>query len=102
MEHYRCWDQWVIKIRTRRVSDTVFFKPKFIKNPFVTPTDAGIAASGKMAATIHTHIHPSMTKNIIQALKRLEDISQEAMDANKFAKNKPTSAPCRNKYCSGN
>ena len=68
MEHYRCWNMWVIKTRSKRVSDMVFFKHKYITNSSVTPTNAVIAVAGKMAETMCTHMHPRMDETTIQTL----------------------------------
>ena len=59
----------------------------------MTLTDAVIAAAGEIVETLHSHMHPSMTETIIQALKSVKDIFQEAADANKFADIKLTSGP---------
>ena len=46
-----------------------------------------------MAETLQTYMNPNMTETIIQALKSLEDIFEEAADAKKFANIKLTSSP---------
>ena len=38
-EHYRCHIIYVKKTKSKRVSDTVFFKMKFITQPTMTPAD---------------------------------------------------------------
>ena len=68
LEHYRCWDLWVISTRAKRVSDTLFFKHNYIINTFVTPADAIIATAGNMTQSLRTHLHPSMSKTTVQAL----------------------------------
>ena len=76
----------------KQVSDTVFFKHKYMTKPSVTPTDAIIIAAVKIALSPPTHMHPSMSKTTMQATQRLEVIFQEAAKENKFANIKITSA----------
>ena len=44
MEHYRCHKIYVKKTRSERISDTVFFKHKYITQPTVTPADTIVKA----------------------------------------------------------
>ena len=44
MEHYRCHRIYVKKTRSERISDTVFFKHKYITQPTVTPEDTIVKA----------------------------------------------------------
>ena len=44
MEHYRCHKIYVKKTSSERISDTVFFKHKYITKPTVTPVDTIIKA----------------------------------------------------------
>ena len=44
MEHYRCHRIYVKKTRSERISDTVFFKHKYITQPTVTPADTIVKA----------------------------------------------------------
>jgi hypothetical protein len=37
MEHHQCFHINIVKTRATRISDTVFFKHKYITNPQVTP-----------------------------------------------------------------
>ena len=39
-EHYRCHKVWIKKTGAERVSDTVFFKHRYLTSPEVTPYDA--------------------------------------------------------------
>ncbi|KAL7480170.1 hypothetical protein ACHAW6_005874 [Cyclotella cf. meneghiniana] len=43
-EHYRCWWVFVKETRSKRITDTVFFKHKYITQPTVTPADAIVKA----------------------------------------------------------
>ena len=44
MEHYICHKIYVKKTRSERISDTVFFKHKYITQPTVTPADTIVKA----------------------------------------------------------
>ena len=44
MEHYRCHKVYVKKTRSERISDTVFFKHKYITQPTVMPEDTIVKA----------------------------------------------------------
>jgi len=44
MEHYRCHKIYVKKTRSERISDTVFFKHKYITQPTVTSADTIVKA----------------------------------------------------------
>ena len=45
MEHHRCFTVWIKKTRPERVTDTVFFKHKYLTNPEVTPEDKVVATA---------------------------------------------------------
>ena len=81
-EHYRCWNLWNLKTKSTRVSETVFFKHKYITNPTLTPEDAIIAAANQMTETLQTHKTPGMYKEDVQALARLDQIFQDAITNN--------------------
>jgi hypothetical protein len=44
MKHYRCHKIYVRKMRSERISDTVFFKHKYITHSTVTPVDTKVKA----------------------------------------------------------
>ena len=77
-EHYRCWNLWTIKTKATRISDTVFFKHKYITNPSVTPKDAIISAANRMSEALRMYKSNTMQEEDIQALHRLEAIFKEA------------------------
>ena len=81
-EHYRCWNLWNVKTKSTRVSETVFFKHKYISNPTVTPADAIISAANRMTEALRTHKPTGMHEEDIQALARLEQIFQAAAKNN--------------------
>jgi hypothetical protein len=43
-EHYRCWWVFVKETRSKCITDTIFFKHKYITQPTVTPADAIVKA----------------------------------------------------------
>jgi hypothetical protein len=43
-EHYRCWWVFVKETRSKRITDTIFFKHKYITQPTVMPADAIVKA----------------------------------------------------------
>ena len=45
MDNHRCFTVWIKKTREERVTDTVFFKHKYLTNPKVTPEDKVMAAA---------------------------------------------------------
>jgi hypothetical protein len=58
--------------RAKRITDTVFFKHKYITQPTVTPADSIVNAYHKLAQALQGIQH-SKDDAHIEALKRLED-----------------------------
>ena len=52
-EHYRCHVVFVKATRAKRITDTVFFKHKYITQPTVTPADAIVRAYHNLIAAIN-------------------------------------------------
>ena len=48
-ENYRAWIMWIKEMKTKRISDTVFHKHKYITNPDVTPEYRVIEAMDRMS-----------------------------------------------------
>ena len=70
-EHYRCHTVFVKATRAIRISDTVFFKHKYITQPTVTPADAIVKAYQDLLHAIQG------IKNVkgavhLEALQRIE------------------------------
>ena len=82
-EHYRCWNLWNTRTKALRVSDTVFFKHKYISNPSVTPEDSAISAANRMTDALKMHHPHNMCEDNIQALHRLEQIFKQAANNTK-------------------
>jgi hypothetical protein len=51
-EHYRCHVIYVKQTKSERVSDTVFFKTKYIMQPTMTPADMIIKALNNLTQAL--------------------------------------------------
>eukprot|EP00804_Cyclotella_cryptica_P013851 CCRYP_018168-RA/>CCRYP_018168-RA protein AED:0.40 eAED:0.40 QI:0/0/0/1/0/0/2/0/444 len=72
-----CWTVWTSKIRTTRISASVFFKHKYITTPTVTPADAIIAAASNLVHALRTNIPgQQLGATKLHDLQRLQDILQ--------------------------
>ena len=81
----------MINTRTIRISNTVFQKYKYISNPTVTPGDAVIAASPKLAAALKGKMTHYLQESPLSELSRLSKIFSDAADISK-QKGAPSSA----------
>ena len=52
-EHYRCHIVFVKKTQAKRVTDTLFFKHKYLTQPEVTPADMIIKAYSDLTSALH-------------------------------------------------
>jgi len=52
-EHYRCHKIFCKKTRSERISDTVFFRHRYITQPSITPQDQVIKAVGDLSSALH-------------------------------------------------
>ena len=78
-EHYRCHVIYVKQTKSERVSDTVFFKTKFITQPTLTPADTITKALNDLTQALKgKHNHKGLEQ--IDALKRLETILTDTPD----------------------
>jgi hypothetical protein len=50
MEHHGCFHIYIVKTRAIRVSNTVFFKHQYIRNPQVTPKTLVIKAASELTS----------------------------------------------------
>ena len=69
MEHYWCFRKYITKARVERVSDTVFFKHKYLTQPTITPEDTVTTAAKELNNTIlgtvpQEHAQYNALKNI--------------------------------------
>eukprot|EP00804_Cyclotella_cryptica_P011209 CCRYP_007737-RB/>CCRYP_007737-RB protein AED:0.21 eAED:0.17 QI:0/-1/0/1/-1/1/1/0/1078 len=70
-EHYRCHKIFVKATRSIRISDTVFFKHKYITQPTVTPADAIVKAYQDLMHAIQG-IRNARGSAHLEALQRIE------------------------------
>jgi hypothetical protein len=96
-EHYRCHVVFVKATRSKRISDTVFFKHKFIMQPTVTPADALIKAYQDLTAALHgisnhkSNAQFNAIKKIQESLKRTQQITiNTEEDFPRVATNRPS------------
>eukprot|EP00804_Cyclotella_cryptica_P003480 CCRYP_002118-RA/>CCRYP_002118-RA protein AED:0.26 eAED:0.26 QI:0/0/0/1/0/0/3/0/685 len=68
-KHYRCWRIGSTATRRTRIAATVFFKHKYLTNPFVSPNDALIAAAANLAHIIQ---HNAKAQHV--GAKKLQDL----------------------------
>ena len=73
LEHYRCHRVWVKATRAIRVTDTVFFKHKYITQPTVTPADAIVKAYQDLLHAIQGISNTKGTAHL-EALQRMTTI----------------------------
>ena len=56
MDHHRCFTVWIKKTRSERVTDTFFYKYKYLTNPEITPEDKVVAAAQILTQTIKGNV----------------------------------------------
>jgi hypothetical protein len=72
-EHYRCHRIYVKKTRSERISDTVFFKHKYITQPTVTPADTIVKALDDLTQALKGKRNVSGAAEI-EALKKIDEL----------------------------
>ena len=70
--HYRCFEVWSKHIGAERISDTVFFKHKHIKNPTVSPEDAVVKAAKELTAALKGRMPSALEGSTVQELEKLD------------------------------
>ncbi len=73
MEHYRCHRIYVKKTRSERISDTVFFKHKYITQPTVTPADIIVKALDDLTQALKGRRNVSCAVEI-EALEKIDEL----------------------------
>jgi hypothetical protein len=73
MEHYRCHRIYVKKTRSERISDTVFFKHKYITQPTVTPADTIVKALDDLTHALKGRRNVQGTSEI-ETLERIDEL----------------------------
>eukprot|EP00804_Cyclotella_cryptica_P001048 CCRYP_008349-RA/>CCRYP_008349-RA protein AED:0.36 eAED:0.38 QI:0/0/0/1/0/0/3/0/608 len=79
-EHYRCHIVFVKKTQAKRVTDTVFFKHKYITQPEVKPADVIIKAYNDLKAALQGMKNTSDSKQMLT----LEAIQDQLSPGNKL------------------
>ena len=72
-EHYRCHRIFCKKTRSERISDTVFFRHRYLTQPIVTPEDQVIKAVGDLASALRAQPNDEGS-NEMSVLRRLDSI----------------------------
>ena len=89
-EHYRAHWVFVKATKAKRITDTVFFKHKYITQPTVTKADAIVNAYRKLADAINGIQH-SQDDAHIEALHRIQEVLKPGneMPIDKYAELRP-------------
>ena len=72
-EHYRCHVIYVKKTRSERISDTVWFKHKYITQPKVTPVDQIVKAINDLTCALKGRKNTEGLEQM-EALQKLEEL----------------------------
>jgi hypothetical protein len=65
-----------------QVSGVVWFKHKYLTNPFGTPEDQILAAIGRLAKTLTTGVPLQLRDNTVDILCKLQEILEPRTDGN--------------------
>ena len=92
LEHYRCHIIHVKKTNSERISDTVFFKHKYITQPTLTPVDTVVKAINDLTCALKG------TRNIqgmqqIERLKMIDELLNEIPSNLTEMSDPPTKTP---------
>ena len=85
--HYRCFEVWSKHIGAERISDTLFFKHKHIKNPTVSPEDAVVKAAKELTAALKGRMPSALEGSTVQELEKLDKIFNHTAVTYKGRKN---------------
>ena len=72
MEHHRCFTALIKKTRAERVTDTVFFKQKYLTNTKVTPKDKVVAAAQILTQAMKVNLTGESKE--MEALEKVAEI----------------------------
>jgi len=75
-KHYRCHEVWVVKTKSERISETVFFKHKYITQPTLTSEDIIIKALQDPKHAIKGTHNVKGNANM-EGLKKMKEIFDE-------------------------
>ena len=87
LEHYRCYVIYVKQTKNERISDTVYFKTKYITQPTLTDADVITKALNDLSQALK---RKNNTKGLeqIEALKKIEDILNNSPKTKTISKEK--------------
>ena len=71
-EQYHCYNVWIRETGYKIVSDTVYFKQKYITHPTVTPEDAVIKAARQLSVALKVKLKSAIDKSGINQLKKVD------------------------------
>ncbi len=77
-EHYQCYKIYVKQTKSKRISDTVYFKTKYITQPTLTLADAIIKAPNDLTQALKGKNNMKGLEQI-EALRKLDDILNNSM-----------------------
>ena len=75
MEHHRCFNVYIVKTRATRISDSVFFKHKYITNPQITPETLVMKAAAELTNALKGTV--SQDVETANALVKVSDLFQK-------------------------
>ena len=85
-KHYRLYNIRSKETGAKIVSDTVFFKLKYIKNPTVTHEGAVLQSAQQLIMTLKVKLQTDMDKFLIDQLNKLKSVFKKT--AEKFRQKK--------------
>jgi len=72
MEHHRCFNIYIVKMRATRVSDAVFFRHQYITNPQITPETLVMKAAAELTSALKGTV--SQDAETADALAKVSDL----------------------------
>ncbi len=79
MEHHRCFHIYIVKTRTTRISDLVFFKHQYITNPQVTLETLVLKSALELTSTLKGTV--SREAETADALARVSKLFHKIAEA---------------------
>ncbi len=96
-EHYRCHIIYAKQTRSTRISNTVWFKHKYITQPTVTPADMIVKAMNDLAAALKGKSNQEGLEEL-ETLKQLEELlTNQVTEEKQSEEQQPTNPAIRNK-----
>ncbi len=97
-EYYQCHQIYVKKTKSERISDTVFFKHRYLTQPTVTPANTIIKALGDLTQALKGRRNLKGIEQI-KALTKIDELLNNIPTTNKTPTRKVTfdeaTKPCR-------